>query len=201
MYLALFVIFIQYSIIMTEFQASAEEACNSIESKIILNDGNEIPYFGLGVYLAKNNGETESAVYNALKAGYRHVDTAELYRNEEDVGRGVRKFLEESGLKRGDIWITTKFFPSQGRGKTAVKDALRSSLVRLQMDYVDLYLIHAPMDKQLRLEQWQAFEELKDEALTRSIGISNYGIHHIQELLAVARYKPSINQVDRHILL
>lgn len=182
---------------MSEFRAIAQEVCSNIESKATLNDGNSIPYFGLGVYQARNGGETENAVYDALIAGYRHVDTAEIYRNEEDVGRGVRKFLEETGLSRKDIWVTTKFFPSQGRGKGAVKDALTASLARLQLDYVDLYLIHAPMDKQLRLEQWQAFEELKDEGLTKSIGVSNYGIHHIQELLAISKYKPSINQVDQ----
>lgn len=169
----------------------------NVESKVPLNDGNLMPWFGLGVYQASNAGECENAVYDALNAGYRHIDTAEIYRNEDDVGKAISRFLSENTtVSREDIWVTTKFFPQAGRGKAAVKQALATSLTRLGLSYVDLYLIHSPNVKDLRIEQWQAFEELKDEGLVKSIGVSNYGIHHLQELLAVAKYKPTVNQVE-----
>jgi len=128
--------------------------------------------------------------------GYRHIDTAEVYRNEEDVGKGISKFLKETGNKREDLWITTKFYPAKGKGKQGVRDSITASLRKLQLSYVDLYLIHAPNEQKLRIEQWKEFEALKDEGLARTIGVSNYGIHHLEELLKVAKYKPVVNQIE-----
>ncbi len=169
-----------------------------INSVVKLNDGLSIPLFGLGVYQAPNGGETELAVYTALKNGYRHIDTAEIYRNEEDVGKGIQKFLAESDVKREDLWITTKFFPGKGKGTTAVQKAMSGSLQRLQLSYVDLYLIHAPNTRNKRVEQWHALQELKDAGLARSIGVSNYGVHHLEELLAAdgTKYPPAVNQIE-----
>jgi len=171
-----------------------------IAASILLRDGNNIPQVGLGVYKAEsgNQGETENAVYNALNLGYRHIDTAEEYGNEADVGRAISRFLRESGLSRSEVWVTTKFYPSRGRGKAAVHSALKESLGKLQLDYVDLYLIHSPNEVSLRKEQWSALEELKDLGMTRSIGVSNYGIHHLHELItdSTTRYIPSVNQVE-----
>lgn len=169
--------------------------CTNILSRVSLNDGNSIPYFGLGVYQASDGGETESAVYSALKEGYRHIDTAEIYRNEEDVGRGIRRFLGETGISRDELYVTTKFFP-QGKAGDAVHTALTTSLRKLQLEYVDLYLIHAPRDRKLRVAQWKEMEQLKDDGLTKSIGVSNYGIHHLQELFASARIRPVVNQIE-----
>ena len=130
-----------------------------INSVITLNDGREIPRFGLGVYQA-NRQDTGRAVYAALQAGYRHIDTAECYRNEEEVGDALHRFLGESKLTREDIWITTKYFPPRGGAedqratKAGVSAALQRSLDKLQLDYVDLYLIHSPHNKNNRLHEW-----------------------------------------------
>lgn len=181
--------------IMQSTSTITAPTCNNILSRIRLNDGHSIPFFGLGVYQSRAGGETENAVYTALKEGYRHIDTAEIYRNEEDVGRGIERFMTETGVPREDIYVTTKFFP-QGKAGGAVRNALLTSLQKLKLDYVDLYLIHAPRDRKLRVAQWQEMEGLKDEGLARSIGVSNYGIHHLQELFQVARIKPVVNQIE-----
>ncbi|KAH8052837.1 oxidoreductase [Aureococcus anophagefferens] len=138
------------------------------QATIALNDGTHIPQLGLGVYCAANGGETERAVLHALRSGYRHVDTAEIYRNEADSGRGY----------------------------DAVREALRGSLKKLRLTYVDLYLVHSPNTRSLRLEQWKAMEDLQKENLVKSIGVSNYGIHHLEELLAVCRTPPAVNQIE-----
>jgi len=166
------------------------------EQRIKLNDGREMPQFGLGVFRAASGGETEAAVLHALRSGYRHIDTAELYRNEEDVGRAIKTFMAESGVKRDELWVTTKLWPTGGRGMPEVRAALRSSLAKLQLSYVDLYLIHSPQAVDLRLEQWKAMEALRDDGLAKSIGVSNYGVHHLKELLAMARHVPAVNQVE-----
>lgn len=139
--------------------------------------------------------ETYNAVLFALRAGYRHIDTAEIYRNEEDVGRAIHTFIAESGVKREDIWITTKLWPNN-RNYNTVKTALRDSLRRLALDYVDLYLIHSPKDKKYRVEQWKALTDLQREGLAKSIGVSNYGIHHLEELFAASNVYPAVNQVE-----
>jgi methylglyoxal/glyoxal reductase len=175
----------------------------SIESTKSLLDGNFIPRFGLGVYQAANDGETEAAVYAALKAGYRHVDTAEIYRNEQDVGKAIKRFLSESGLPRESLYVTTKYMPARGVAADEaltherVNEAMRKSLEALQLDYVDLYLIHSPHNKENRLFEWDAMSGLKDSGKARSIGISNYGIAHMQELLATnPKHKPTVNQLE-----
>jgi methylglyoxal/glyoxal reductase len=139
--------------------------------------------------------ETYDAVLFALRSGYRHIDTAELYRNEADVGRAIKTFTSESGVDRGEIWVTTKLWP-QDRSFDDVKAALDDSLRRLSLDYVDLYLIHSPNDKKNRREQWRALTELQQEGKARSIGVSNYGIHHLEELFASSDVKPCVNQVE-----
>ncbi|KAH8048537.1 oxidoreductase [Aureococcus anophagefferens] len=130
------------------------------QATIALNDGTHIPQLGLGVYCAANGGETERAVLHALRSGYRHVDTAEIYRNETDVGKALEKFFaEQAAVARGDVYVTTKFFPQSGRGYDAVREALRGSLKKLRLTYVDLYLVHSPNTRSLRLEQWKAMED------------------------------------------
>ena len=167
------------------------------QATIALNDGTEIPQLGLGVYCAANGGETERAVLHALRSGYRHVDTAEIYRNETDVGKALEKFFaEQAAVTRDDVYVTTKFFPQSGRGYDAVREALRGSLKKLRLTYVDLYLVHSPNTRSLRLEQWKAMEDLQKENLVKSIGVSNYGIHHLEELLANCRTPPAVNQIE-----
>ena len=170
---------------------AASAAC---QQRIALNDGRTMPSFGLGVWQAPL-GACKAAVLHALRCGYRHIDTAEVYGNEQDVGDALAIFLKERpDVQREDIWVTTKFFPRNGAGRAAVMRACRDSLRKLRLQYVDLYLIHAPHTRE-RLEQYSALEALRAEGLCRSIGVSNYGIHHLEELLAVCTVPPCVNQV------
>lgn len=163
----------------------------------MLNDGNTMPQFGLGVFQASPGDDAYNAVRTALAEGYRHVDTAAYYRNEADVGKAIK----DSGIARDEIYVTTKLM-SMGFGGNHGYDGtlteLKRSLQKLGMDYVDMYLIHSPNDKSNRLQQWQALEFAKKTGLARSIGVSNYGIHHLKELETVATVVPATNQVELH---
>lgn len=157
--------------------------------RIKLNDGHEIPQLGFGVWKA-GAGECYKAVRAALDAGYRHIDTARIYGNEEDVGRAIR----ESGLPRSEIYVTTKLWNTdQARAETA----FAGSLERLGLDYIDLYLIHFPVTKS-RAAAWQALEQIHASGKARSIGVSNYMPKHLDELLATAKVKPVVNQIELH---
>ena len=151
-----------------------------------LSDGNEIPLLGLGVWQVENSSVCVDAVRWALEAGYRHVDTAQAYGNEESVGVGLR----ESGLPREEIFVTTKFFP---RREDPVAE-LEKSLERLGLDYVDLYIIHWPGGGPLWA--WPGLERAKELGLTRSIGVSNFSAAELDELLAAAKTPPVVNQVQ-----
>lgn len=157
----------------------------SLSSSLPLNDGNRIPQLGLGVWNAGN--KTESAVLAALKAGYRHIDTAAIYQNEKSVGSAIRK----SGISRKEIFVTTKIWNSDHKDSRA---ALEQSLKRLGLDYVDLYLIHWPVKE--RNETWKIFGMLKDEGKCRSIGVSNFTIRHLKELMFHSSTLPAVNQVE-----
>jgi len=156
------------------------------------------------VYQAANGGETEAAVFAALQAGYRHIDTAEVYRNEEDVGKAIKQYMAETGMSRNELWVTTKYMPSRGGSasdpagtKQAVQTAITASLAKLGLDYVDLYLMHSPHNVPNRLIEWEAFCELKDAGVARSIGVSNYGVRHLSQLLAAnPKYLPVVNQIE-----
>lgn len=162
----------------------------TIRSTIRLNNGTEIPRLGLGVYRAAAGGETRNAVRWALEAGYRHVDTAALYRNEADVGQAIR----ESGIPREEVFVTTKLAP-EDQGYDAALAAFDASLERLGFDYVDLYLIHWPVPE-LRLESWRALERLYGEGRARAIGVSNYMVQHLEELLTHCTVVPAVNQIE-----
>lgn len=161
---------------------------------IALNDGNIIPQIGLGVWQAENGAQTQEAVEAALKAGYRHIDTASVYRNEESVGEGIRV----SGIPREELFITTKLWNSdQGTGK--VRAALETSLNKLGLDYIDLYLIHWPTPaRDLIVETWKEFEALKTEGLIRSIGVSNFRLEDLERLKAEGLSTPVLNQIELH---
>jgi diketogulonate reductase-like aldo/keto reductase len=151
-----------------------------------LSDGNRIPLLGLGVWQVRDGPECEDAVRWALEAGYRHIDTAQYYRNERSVGRAVR----DSGLRREDVFITTKFAP--GRRDPAVE--LQRSLERLGLDHVDLYLVHWPGGGPTRA--WEGMQRARELGHARSIGVSNYGVRDIEALLAAAEVPPVVNQVQ-----
>lgn len=184
-----------------------EEVCEIItgsvsDSRVTLNDGNSIPRVGLGVYQSTPGTETYEAVLAALKLGYRHIDTAHLYRNEVDVGRAVR----DSGVPREDIFITTKLWAGMG-GEPAdgFHHAIQSGIESQEKlgTYIDLYLIHSPAWKTQRINAWLGMEELRKRGIVKSIGVSNYGVHHLEELIADSRTTvvPAVNQVEIHLFL
>jgi diketogulonate reductase-like aldo/keto reductase len=161
-----------------------------INYKMKMNNGIEIPQFGLGVYLTKSGRECVNAVTWALEAGYRHIDTAKAYGNESEVGEAVRN----SGIKREDIFITTKLWNDDHGYESALK-AFDKSLKTLNTDHIDLYLIHWPV-KGKRKDSWKAFEKIYESGYCKSIGVSNYQINHLQELFSYANTIPVIDQVE-----
>jgi diketogulonate reductase-like aldo/keto reductase len=167
----------------------------SLQSKVKLANGVKIPRLGLGVYQSSPGRTTRRAVKYALSIGYRHVDTASLYGNEEDVGIALR----ESGLDRDEVFITTKVWNSE-QGYDCTLRACESSLRRLGFIYVDLYLIHWAVPT-LSNETWRAMVNLYQESKVRAIGVSNYDIQDLKELLAKFDIVPATNQVEFHSFL
>ncbi len=161
-------------------------------------NGIGMPLVGFGTYQLSVD-QAESCVKEAIATGFRHIDSAEGYQNEEGTGRG----LKAAGVSRDDLFVTTKLFPGYKQWGAPEKDfqqtvdTLKKQLGELQLDYVDLYLIHAPLSE-LRLEQWSALEELKKSGLTRHIGVSNYSEKNLQEILDANLAKPEANQVEFH---
>jgi diketogulonate reductase-like aldo/keto reductase len=155
----------------------------------MLNDGRAIPQLGLGVFQLRAGAAAQGAVEAALAAGYHHIDTAAVYGNEEDVGKALRS----SGLARDDVWVTTKL-ANRDHGGERPRRALEKSLARLGLDYVDLYLIHWPVEQ--RLETWRAFADFRSEGFARSIGVSNFMRRHLDQLLATTDVVPAVNQIE-----
>ena len=162
----------------------------NIDSRVTLSDGNSMPLLGLGVWDAKSGKETYDAVIHALETGYTHIDTAEMYGNEKDVGSAVI----DSGLAREEIFITTKLWDS-GMGYDHALNAFDASLRKLNLEYVDLYQIHWP-EKGSRQEIWSALERIKKEGRCHSIGVSNFAQKHLQELLTKGNERPVVNQIE-----
>lgn len=160
-----------------------------VNNTIVLNNGVSIPQLGLGVFQTPAGDETVNAVKWALASGYRHIDTARAYNNEESVGQGIR----ESGVNRRDIFLTTKLWNADIRaGRT--REAYEESLDRLGTDYVDLYLIHWPADGWQ--QAWKDMQELYLERRVRAIGVCNFEQHHLEELHALSSVKPAVNQIE-----
>ncbi len=162
----------------------------AVEPVAKLNNGVMIPRLGLGVYQSPPGQVTQKAVEYALKIGYRHIDTARIYNNESDVGTAIRK----SGVKREDVFITTKLWNSD-HGYESALHACDESLRRLGLKYLDLYLIHWPVPE-VRNESWQALMQLLKDGKCRSIGVSNYTIQHLTDLLEDTDVIPMVNQVE-----
>jgi 2,5-diketo-D-gluconate reductase A len=163
----------------------------------------QIPYLGFGTYLITDDA-IAATVSEAIRAGYRHIDTAESYQNEAGVGVGIKQAIASAGLARSDLFVTTKLWPGNPAwGQTAKTTettvaSLDKSLAWLELDYVDLYLIHAPFERDQRLAQWRGLVELKRQGKARAIGVSNFSIQHIEELKAAGLPMPVANQIELH---
>jgi diketogulonate reductase-like aldo/keto reductase len=157
-----------------------------------LNNGVDMPVLGLGVWETPNGEIGLRAMLDALEAGYRHIDTAAVYGNEEIVGQAVRA----SGLERSELFITTKV-RNGDHGYEKTLAALDASLARLSLDYVDLYLVHWPVEGS-RLDTWRAMEALLESGKTRAVGVSNYMVRHLEELPAHSDVVPAVNQIELH---
>lgn len=167
----------------------------NLKSTTKLANGVEMPWFGLGVFKVQEGQEVIDSVKAAIKAGYRSIDTASVYGNEEGVGQAIR----ESGVAREELFITTKVWNNE-QGYDSTLAAFDQSLSRLGLDYVDLYLVHWPIRAKYK-DTWRALEKLYADGRVRAIGVSNFQIDHLEDLLTVAKVKPMVNQVELHPLL
>lgn len=166
-----------------------------MKPEIKLKDGQKIPRVGFGLWKVTSQTDFDNAFQAAVKADYRHFDTAQAYGNEQMLGEALQKFK----LKREDVWITTKI-AVQHFGHRKAKKSFGESLAKLQTDYVDLLLLHFPVPV-LRKSSWRALEELKAEGKARSIGVSNYTIRHLEQVKSYAKEMPAINQVELNVFL
>ena len=167
----------------------------TIESRIKLNDGMTMPLFGLGVWRLESGKETRDAVSYALGLGYKHIDTASMYDNEEDVGVAI----QESSLPREKLFITTKVNSSE-LGYDSTLEACERSLKKLKLTYLDLFLIHKPVEG-YRQNTWKALEKLKHESICRSIGVSNFSPKHLNEIFKICEFIPAVNQIEMNPFL
>jgi diketogulonate reductase-like aldo/keto reductase len=168
---------------------------SNIGETITLHNGVKMPQLGFGVFKVKNGNETVESVKKAVEVGYRAIDTAAIYENEEGVGQAIR----ECGVPREELFITSKVWNTEQGYDTTLK-AFEDSLNRLGLEYLDLYLIHWP-GKDKYLETWRALEKLYKDGKVKSIGVSNFHIHHLENLLANSEVKPVVNQIELHPLL
>ncbi|MBA4542701.1 MULTISPECIES: aldo/keto reductase [Thermoactinomyces] len=158
----------------------------------VLANGVKMPWLGLGVWKVQEGSEVENAVKEAIKLGYRSIDTAAAYQNEEGVGKAIK----ESGVNREDLFVTTKVWNAD-QGYDSTLRAFETSLNKLGLEYVDLYLVHWPVKGKYK-ETWKALEKLYKEGRVRAIGVSNFQVHHLKDLLADCEVKPMVNQVEFH---
>ena len=165
------------------------------ESRIYLNDDVSMPLFGIGVWRMEPGRETREAVTLALELGYIHIDTASMYKNEEDVGASV----QESNLPRENLFITSKVHTSEV-GYDSTLEAFERSLQKLKLSYIDLYLIHKPVEG-FRQNTWKALEKLKKDGICRSIGVSNFSPRHLDEILEICEFIPTVNQIEMNPFL
>lgn len=163
--------------------------------KVILNNRVEMPILGFGVYQITDLTQCEQCVYDAIMVGYRLIDTAAAYMNEEAVGKAIKRAIEEGIVKREELFITTKLW-IQDAGYESTKKAFEKSLKRLQLDYIDLYLIHQPFGDVHC--SWRAMEELYHEGLIRAIGVSNFQPDRLMDLIVHHEVVPAVNQIEIH---
>ncbi|MEK5393109.1 aldo/keto reductase [Margalitia sp. FSL K6-0131] len=168
----------------------------NLQDTTTLHNGVKMPWFGLGVFKVEEGQELVQAVKNAIKHGYRSVDTAAIYGNETGVGKGILEGIKEAGISRDDLFITSKVW-NDDLGYDSTLKAFETSLDKLGLEYLDLYLIHWPVEGKYK-EAWRALETLYKAGKVKAIGVSNFQIHHLENLLKDAEIKPMVNQVELH---
>ena len=165
-----------------------------MENTVFLNTNREMPLLGLGVYKATGENEAENSIISAVESGYRLIDTASAYKNEENVGRGIAR----CGVSRGELFVTNKVWNTAQRIGD-IQGAFDRSLERLKLDYVDLYLIHWPVPG-CYLSTWKELEKIQQSGRALSIGVSNFEIRHLEELAKISNVVPAVNQIECHPL-
>lgn len=168
------------------------EIITDINGCFTLRNGVKMPYLGLGTYQADNDQEVIDSVSYALKMGYRHIDTASIYKNEEGVGEGIR----QSGIPRSDVFVVSKVWNTD-QGYDSTLKSFEDSIERMQLDYLDLFLVHWPVKGKYK-ETWRALEHLYAQKRVRAIGVSNFLQHHLEDLMKEAEMVPMVNQMEFH---
>jgi len=164
----------------------------NLQDTTTLHNGVKMPWFGLGVFKVQEGSEVVESVKAALRNGYKSIDTAAVYKNEEGVGQAIK----EAGVPREELFITTKVWNSD-QGYESTLQAFETSMEKLGLDYLDLYLIHWPVAGKYK-ETWKALEQLYKDGRVRAIGVSNFHVHHLKDLMADSEIKPMVNQVEYH---
>lgn len=167
----------------------------NLQSTTTLANGVKMPWLGLGVYKVEDGQEVVDSVKYAIKAGYKSIDTAKIYENEEGVGQAIK----ESGVSREELFVTSKVWNAD-QGYDTTLQAFETSLNKLGLEYLDLYLIHWPVEGKYK-DTWKALEKLYKDGKIRAIGVSNFQVHHLEDLIADAEVKPMVNQIEFHPLL
>lgn len=167
-----------------------------LQDTTTLRNGVKMPWFGIGVFKVEEGPELVNAVKSAIKYGYRSVDTAAIYENEEGVGKGIKEGLKEARFSREELFVTSKVWNADLGYETTLA-AYETSIKKLGLEYLDLFLIHWPVEGKFK-EAWRALETLYKEGRVKAIGVSNFQIHHLEELMKDAEFKPMINQVEYH---
>jgi methylglyoxal/glyoxal reductase len=168
----------------------------NLQDTTILHNGVKMPWLGIGVFKVEEGPELVHAVKTAIKHGYRSVDTAAIYGNEVGVGQGIREGMKEAGISREDLFVTSKVWNTD-LGYESTLAAYETSLNKLGLEYLDLYLIHWPVEGKYK-DAWRALETLYKEGRVKAIGVSNFQIHHLEDLMKDAEIKPMVNQVEYH---
>ncbi|MDF9839900.1 MULTISPECIES: aldo/keto reductase [unclassified Paenibacillus] len=173
-----------------------QQTAQHLQDTTVLQGGVQMPWLGLGVFQVADGEELVQAVKSAIAHGYRSIDTAAIYQNEQGVGQAIAEALAENGLQREELFITSKAWNAD-LGYEETLAAYEASLERLGLDYLDLYLIHWPVKNKYK-EAWRALETLYKAGRVKAIGVSNFQIHHLEDLLKDAEIRPAVNQVELH---
>jgi diketogulonate reductase-like aldo/keto reductase len=168
----------------------------NLQDTTTLHNGVKMPWFGIGVFKVEEGPELVHAVKTAIQYGYRSIDTAAIYENEAGVGQGICEGIKETGISREELFVTSKVWNSDLGYESTIK-AYEASLNKLGLEYLDLYLIHWPVEGKYK-EAWRALETLYKEGRVKAIGVSNFHIHHLEDLMEDAEIKPMVNQVEYH---